>query len=143
MNKFHFRLEPVLRLRKHARDECRLQLATALEREAGLSRGLARVTNELSVERRSSARLGAIDLATLHDAQRYVASLEAQRHAVEQQRVGAARDVERRQAELSEAERDVRQLETLRQKQADRSHAVGEAAAARELDEIALFGRRA
>ncbi len=143
MKYFHFRLEPILRLRKHARDACRLRLAAALEHEAVLMAELSRLTSELLTEQRRGARLGAIDLASIDDSVRYLASLESQRHAVEQQQATAARDVELRQGELAEAEREVRQLEMLREKQALRSRAESEGVASREMDEIAVFSRHA
>ena len=138
MKQFHFRLEPVLRLRKHARGACRLRLAAAIEHEAVLNAELSLITSELLTEQRRGARLGTIDLATIDDSVRYIASLESQRYAVERRQATAAREVELRRSDLAEAERDVRQLEMLREKQALRSHTEAEAAAARELDEIAI-----
>ena len=138
MKQFHFRLEPVLRLRKHARDACRLRLAAAIEHEAVLNAELSRLMSELLTEQRRGARLGAIDLATIDDSVRYIDSLELQRYGVEQQQATASREVKLRQSELAEAERNVRQLEMLREKQALRSHTEAESAAARELDEFAI-----
>ena len=136
---FRFRLESVLKLRETERQQRRTELAQGLEAERILERQAHALSAELMVARnryRQSALPGEVDVDQLMELQRYVLHIVAQANALGQRQASVREEVERRRRALIEADRQVRLLEKLRQKQHeafDRERAKLEQ---KELDEV-------
>lgn len=144
MAKFKFRLATLLRLREAARDQRRAELAEAYRADSLLREHLDRVGQELSWLRtacRKVAGPGTVDVDRLVEAQRYELTLRAHQKRLVGQREAVAAEIERRQQALVDANRDVRVLEKLRQKQIQRHRQEENRREIRQLDEIA--GQRA
>jgi flagellar export protein FliJ len=86
---------------------------------------------------RRAAGPGAIDVDQLIEAQRYELNLRAQQRQLEQQRQAVAAEIERRRQALVAANRDVRVLEKLRDKQAVRHQQDENRRDIKLLDEVA------
>ncbi len=140
MAKFTFRLTALLRLRESRRDECRAALAEAYRVDEALRKQLENLDRELDALRefcRRNASPGAVDIERLVQAQRYELVARAQqRHVVQQQQTVAA-EIERRRQALVEADREVRILEKLRQRQAEQHHREEDLREVKRLDEVA------
>jgi len=140
MPKFKFRLATLLRLREAARDERRTQLAEAYRVDDVLQQRLSRVREEMDRLReqcRRAAGPGTVDIDRLVESQRYELSLRAQQHQLLRQREALAAEIERRRAALVEANREVRVLENLREKQAARYQQEENRREIKRLDEVA------
>ena len=143
MAKFKFRLATLLRLREATRDERRLQLAEAYQVDDVLRERLDGVSQQLTGLRdrcRECCRPGKVDVDQLVDAQRFELALKAQSSQIHQQREAVAVEIGRRREVLVEANRDVRVLEKLREKQAARHRREEDRRETKVLDEVA--GRR-
>jgi flagellar protein FliJ len=140
MAKFKFRLATLLRIREAARDERRSALAEAY-RVDGLLRqqldGVARDLEALAARRRQAAGPGEVKVDRLVEAQRYEVTLRRQQRQTVRQREAVAAEIERRRQALIEADREVRVLEKLREKQADQHRTAEERRDASRLDEVA------
>ena len=141
MTNFKFRLEPLMKLREAERDRCRESLAEAyraeqilLDRQTAIRQQIEE-TRELS---RCQSQPGAIEVDGLLDTHRYELGLTTElQHLVAQQ--GQVREeVERRREALIAADREVRVLEKLREREEDRFRHEQERLEIREQDEIAL-----
>jgi len=140
MPKFKFRLATLLRLREAARDERRTQLAEAYRVDDILQQRLRRVRAEidqLRAECRRVAGPGTVDIDRLVESQRYELSLRAQQQQLLRQREAVTAEIERRRAALVEANREVRVLENLREKQAARYQQEENRREIKRLDEVA------
>lgn len=144
MAKFKFRLATLMRLREAARDERRLQLAEAYRVDDLLQGQLDEVRGELVGLKdccREFAGPGTVDVDRLVEAQRYELALRAQHGQIGQQRQAVAEEIERRRQVLVDANRDVRVLQKLRQKQSQRHRLEEGRREVKLLDEVA--GRQA
>ena len=140
MAKFKFRLATLLRLREATRDQRRTELAEAYRVDDVLQQRIEQMDRELVALRtqcRQAAAPGAIDIDQLVAAQRYELVLRAQRKQVSGQREQVAAEIERRRQVLVEANRDVRVLEKLREKQAKRHRQEENRREIKRLDEVA------
>jgi flagellar protein FliJ len=140
MSKFKFRLATLLRIRESARDERRGALAEAFRVDELLRARLDDVVAELGHLRaqcRQAAGPGEVNLDRLVEAQRYELTLRNQQRQLVRQREAVADEIERRRQALIEADREVRVLEKLREKQAGQHRQAEEYRAARRLDEVA------
>ena len=120
MSSFHFRLETLLRLRMAERDERRADLAKALRAEGVLLAELRQIETEQLQARakvREQSAPGAADVDGLLQTNRYQLVLKAQRGQLEGQLVQVRAELERRRQALLEADRGVRVLEKLRERQ--------------------------
>lgn len=140
---FHFRLEPLLRLREQQRDQRREQLAEALAAEDHLLRQKEQLVLEqgrLRERLKTLTERGELDVDSVLAWRRYEMILAAQQNYLEKQ-IGMLREeIERRREALLEANRDVRILEILRDKQREDFRKVQEKKTIKTIDEIA--GRR-
>ncbi len=139
-----FRLATLLKLREATRDERRGALAEAFRAEAVLVENLRGVEEELSSlagDYRQATLPGRIDVDRLLEHQRREALLIAQKNEYARQRELVLAEVERRREALAQADRDVRMLEKLREKQALADIADAARAAAKQLDEFAVQSR--
>ena len=140
---FHFRLQTLLRLRIAERDERRADLAKALRAEAVLqeqARRLASERAELAERGRQLKAPGAANVDALLQAHRYELVLAAQAQHLKTQIAPVAAEIERRRQALVEADRQVRVLEKLRQRQAAAHRQREERLEIKRLDEQAQLG---
>jgi flagellar export protein FliJ len=118
-------------------------LALALEAQTTWQRSVNAVNPELFALKghaRQAARPGAVDLDHLIQAQRYETTLSGQLRLFAQQQQQLAQEIMRRQEALVAADRQVRVLEHLRDRQQQRHEEQQLRREAKELDEFA--GRR-
>jgi flagellar FliJ protein len=121
MPRFRFRLESVQKLRRAKRDERRLKLAEAYEAERVLRQHRQELADEMQQVRlrlRDASRPGEVQVDALLDVHRYELLLRARQSHFEQQQVRVSAEIERRRQALVEADREVRALEKLEEKQA-------------------------
>jgi len=140
MAQFRFRLQTLRRLREIHRDEQRSRLATAFEAERILDEQRAALAEEgagLADSQRQLMRQGAVDVNLLLSGQRYQLALEAQARALSDQAAKLAEEVERRRQALVEADREVRVLDKLEERQRLQHRTTAERADAKRLDEVA------
>ncbi len=141
MQKFEFRLATLLQLREATRDERRAALAEAYHVDDLLRRQQEELAGELSgLEKlcRVVSGPGTVDVDRLVEAHRYKLALRFQGQTLDRQRQAVAAEIKRRRQALVEANRDVRVLEKLREKQAARHRADQDQRQRKQLDEIAL-----
>lgn len=140
MPAFVFRLAPVLRLREATRDERRGQLAEALRLEADLQDRLAGVDRDLSqalATVHDAAAPGPLNVDRLIDAERFELVLRGEQLQVRRQLQALAEEIERRRLALAAADREVRVLEKLRERQLELHEAEERKGEQRVLDEAA------
>ncbi len=123
MGKFKFRLHTLLRLRQVTRDERRGQLAEAYQADEIIADSQNKIQRELDdtqTQGRRAVAPGAIDVDRLLESQRYEVVLDAQKKHAAEQRRKVQEEIQRRTDFLVEANREVRVLEELREKQLQR-----------------------
>src|SRR5688572_17084144 len=120
MSAFRFRLEPLIRLRIAERDERRADLAKALRADELLheqERQLETEQAQVVAATRASSGPGEANLDGLLQNSRYQLVLRARRQQLAQQIAQVAAEIERRRLAVVEADRQVRVLEKLRERQ--------------------------
>ncbi len=140
MAKFKFRLATLLRLRESLRDGRRSELGEAYRVDDVLKTQLDQVDDDLGAlrtRRRNVCGLGSVDVDQLLESQRYELALQVQQQQIHRQRQTVAEEIERRRQSLVEANRDVRVLEKLRDKQQRRHHQEESRREIKQLDEVA------
>ena len=147
MEPLRFRLATVLRLRLAARDERRSELGRA-QRAAEVLRDQQRKINAeiaenqdalRSLMQRQAASNGGVSVDSLLNANRHSLLLKSQLAQLAKQLEQIAAEIAKRQAALVEADRDVRVLEKLQEKQQAEYETRGLALEQRDLDEIAVL----
>jgi len=139
MSKFKFRLATLLRLRESARDQRRSQLAEAYQAEEAILEERRRVIEDLAnlmEQCRQVAGPGELDLDRLLDARRYEVTLRAEQRDLEEKHEAVRVEVDRRRQALVEANRSVRVLELLRDRQLEQHREKARAWEIKELDEM-------
>jgi flagellar export protein FliJ len=120
MPQFSFPFQTLLRLREGERQQRRLELAQACEAERLLQQHIDAAQAELaSAEagtRRASAP-GEVHVDRLLELRRYTLSVQTMCRGLSQKQLQLRDEIERRRAALTEADRSVRVLEKLREKQ--------------------------
>lgn len=140
MSKFKFRLATLLRLRESARDQRRSQLAEAYQAEEAIlerRRQVSDAIDDLMRECREVAGPGELDLDRLLDARRYEVTLRAEHRDLTEKHEAVRVEVDRRRQALVEANRSVRVLELLRDRQMEQHREEERIRQIKELDEIA------
>lgn len=135
-----FRLETLLKLRVQTRDERRRALAQALDAAAILAQQRTQLLSEQEAARRwvvDQTSSGLVDVDRCLAAGRYGLQLRVQLAALAKQEQQVAAEVERRRLALVEADRQVRTLEKLRQRQEERLRLADDRRAVKQMDEIA------
>lgn len=138
---FQFRLEPVLRLRVAERDARRAELAQALEAEQVVQAQARDLKAELAQMRQlttTACQPGTVNVDRLLNSHRYELLLQVQLDQLRQRSVQVRAEIERRRERLVEADRDVRVLEQLRDRQAAEAAREVLRSEQKQLDEIAL-----
>lgn len=142
MARFHFRLQTLRRLREIHRDEQRGRLATAYEAErilAGQRQSVAAEGVLLADSQRRMMQAGTLDVNQLLASQRYQLALEAQSRTLAEQASKLAEEVERRRQTLVEADREVRVLDKLEERQRQQHRETAQRAETKVLDEVAAI----
>lgn len=143
MNVYRFRLATLLRLREAARDERRTRLAEAQRAEDIVVARLREIDVELAEQRRVPVTATTpgrrINLDQLLDAERYEMLLRVERQSVERQRADIVEEIERRRQALVAADREVRILEKLRERQEEHFRAEQNRREIGILDEVAAL----
>jgi flagellar export protein FliJ len=145
MARFQFRLATLMKLRKEARNLRRTELNRAQEAAATLAERRADVDSriaQLASQVRGAVGPGTIDLEPMIQAQRYQAVLQAERHALDDQAAVVAEEVQRRHTAVVAADREVRILEKLHDRQAARHREEELKEETRQLDEAAARPQR-
>jgi flagellar FliJ protein len=140
MARFRFRLETLRRLREIHRDEQRGRLAAAFEaerilteqREALAAEGIALVASQ-----RTLMQQGTVDVNQLLASQRYQLMLEAQARTLAEQSAKLAEEVERRRQAVVDADREVRVLDKLEERQRRQHREAAQRLETKVLDEVA------
>ena len=143
MAPFTFRLETLWKLRVADRQQRREELAEALEAETLLQTRKEEMGSELKELRKRRAvvsQAGEIDVDALTQSHRYELITQAQIQLLDQQAAQLAVEKQRRRQALVEAEREVKTLEKLLEKQYAEYVFEEQKREQKELDEIA--GRR-
>ena len=140
---YQFRLTTMLKLREQARDERRRELAQAYEAERILNARMTEMQAEIEATRqrtRIAGGAGSINIEELLNARRYALVMKSQVLDAEAQVKLVLEEVERRRLALLEADRDVKVLEKLRERQSDQHGELERKQENKQLDEAALRG---
>jgi flagellar protein FliJ len=140
---FRFRLETLLRLRIAERDQRRADLAKALRAEEllrGEERGLQAQQTDAVERTRQLKGPGAADVDALLRSHRYEVVLTAQRKQLALQITQVEAEIERRRLAVVEADRAVRVLEKLRERQQAAWRLEADRLEMKQLDETAHLG---
>lgn len=140
MPRFHFRLQTLLSLRETARDDRQAHLAAHLAAERELAERQTTIEQALNMLRertRSSTAPGPIDLERLRLDNRYERTLRTDLAELTSRRRALADEIEACRQELAHADREVRVLEKLRERQLERFRHEELIRDTGELDEVA------
>jgi flagellar FliJ protein len=143
MSAFRFRLETLLRLRLADRDQRRADLVKAQRAENALldqAEALAQEQGANQELSRQWASPGAADVDRLIASHRYELVLRTRSQQLAAQIQQVRGEVERRRQALVEADRQVRVLEKLRERQQLAHHMREEKREQKQLDERAILG---
>ena len=120
MANFRFRLETLLKVREAERQQRRLELGQAFDADRLLQQQFDALAAELTVARqesRTNSAPGEVNVDKLLELQRYALHVLAQTKAIRLQQSTVREEIERRRKLLVEADRQVKTLEKLREKQ--------------------------
>ncbi len=138
---FQFQFQKLLELRRNARDLCRDELAQACQAERLLRdemEGIAAEQVQVQKSIRKASQPGSVPIDQLIGAHRYQLALAAQLRTLEHRSAQLAIQIECSRERLSEAQRQLRVIERLFEKQKTRHQQKIAAQERRHLDEVAL-----
>lgn len=139
MARFRFRLAALRRLREIRRDELQARLAEAIRAQELLDQQATRLGEQLTAlleTQRQQLASRSPNVNRLLEAQRYALALQAMQRTLEQQRGQLAQEAEARRRAVVEADREVRVLDRLADKQLAAHRRAEQSAEQRILDEI-------
>ena len=142
MPPFRFRLETLLRLRMAERDQRRADLAKALRAEQvllGEQRQIEAEQVEAAASLRERSTPGAADVDALLRTNRYQLVLKSRHAQLGAQLEQVRAETERRRLALVEADRQVRVLEKLRERQEAAHRSQQQRLEVKQLDEVAAI----
>lgn len=145
MAKYRFRLETMHKLRAARRDQQRVALAEAFRAEAVLAERGAELAEEqraLLALQRAAAAERHLDVNRMLEAQRYELVLRAQEQELGRQVALLDEEIDRRRLALVEADRAVRVLELLDDRQRCEHRRRAQRLEFKELDEVATTSPR-
>lgn len=145
MAKYTFRLDTLQKVREARRDELRASLAESYRAEQILAESRAELiheTRELRELQRSATAGAYADINRLLEAQRYELLLKARSEELAKQAVLLAAETERRRQLLVEADREVRVLTKLEERQRRDFTVAQQREETKRLDEVAVNGWR-
>lgn len=140
-----FRLATLLKLRIDERDRRRLELAQAHEAERLLqaqSEGLSGQQDSLRALAEQAVQPGTANMETLLQINRHQAQLSIQQRTLDNQIRQVSVEAERRREALVEADRQVKVLEKLREKQEEQATTAELQREIKQFDEAALMNFR-
>lgn len=140
MAKFRFRLETLLRVRVAERDQRRAELTEILAAEDRLRDQQSEIGEEIETTYemgRADVRQGRIDIDRLTAAQRQVSHFTRLLAEKQQLMVELQPHIQKRRQALVEADHEVRILEKLKEKQAERHQQQLDTVESKLMDEIA------
>jgi len=140
MSQFKFRLESVMRLRQADRQQRRAELAEAYRADELLARQADLIAEEINEVRRNclaAAAPGRIDVDRLIANQRYEQVLRGKSRTLAERAARVGAEIEKRRQALVEADRQVRVLEKLRDRQLETHRANELRHEVKTLDEVA------
>ena len=140
MASFQFRLETLLKLREAERQQRRLELAQAFQADEFLQAQISTLVAEASQLRlrcQAAAGPGRVNVDDLLDIHRYAVVLKGRTQVIRNQRARLQDEIERRRLALVEADRQVKVLEKLRERQQELHRAEERRLEGKDLDEIA------
>ena len=140
MANFRFRLATLLRLRDRVRDERRRLLAEAQVAEDALAERLAQVAedlDDLKHQHRLATAEGHVNIDRVLSAQRYELVLQLEENLIQQQSATLEAEITKRRQTLIEADRDVKVLEKLRERQHQRFREEEYRRETKEFDDVA------
>ena len=139
MSKFQFQFETLQRLREAARDDRRAHLAEALRADEILLERMQEVAAEVEefAAQYSLPQEGAIYVDRILEAQRYELLLRGELQSLAAQRAQVETEINVRRNALTEADRQVRVLEKLSERQEKQHRQEQQRLDQRELDEVA------
>jgi flagellar protein FliJ len=141
MAKFVFKLQGVLRQRKHVEQQCQREVAT---RQAALSeldarlRGVNQTANDALDDLRKNRLIGKIDLDFLASHRRFMLAMQRQVMGLAQNIAVAQRAVDEARVLLGEAAKARKVIEKLRDKQFQRWREALAKKETAELDEVGM-----
>lgn len=141
MTKFQFRLETLLKLRRSIRNQRRAELAEAYQADEIAQRHQDQLADEVSQTNeqiRQATQPGSLDVDKLLDAHRYELVIATRQKQLQVQRQQLVQEIERRRQRLVEADRDVRVLEKLRERQSLQHREMEQRTDVKEFDEVAV-----
>jgi flagellar export protein FliJ len=138
MARFEFRLKALLAFREATRAERRIDLAAAQGDQSELASQRATLQRQLNDERkRLRVSSGQVDVAAMQAAHRFESILRSQLHELSKRDRAVALEVDRLTQAVVEADREVRSLEKLREKQLEQFREREARLEAKRLDEVA------
>ena len=120
MPRFTFRLERLLKIRRTTRDERQSQLARAYEAERVLEQQQVELDQQRTAIKQMSRNVsgpGTVNVETLLGVNRYELVLESQGRVLRERGQQLEAEIQKRRQSLINADRDVRVLEKLRERQ--------------------------
>ncbi len=138
MSKFQFRLQTLLKFRCNRRDQCRQVLAEVLARDAELSAEKSRVIGLRNDQLRELRRLNAceeLDIDASASRRFFAGQLHVMLSQIDRQRELVASQIKLCRQTLVQADRDVKVLENLSEKQEAEYLYAQERAVQRELED--------
>jgi len=140
MARFQFRLKTLQAIREAARDERRAQLAEAYAADRKLKDRRTALEQELHEQKqwfRAGIAPGRVDVDRLLTTNRYELVVQAEINVVLQHEQTLAEEIERRRQTLVAADREVRVLEKLRERQLEQFRQQQALAEMKQIDEVA------
>jgi flagellar export protein FliJ len=137
---FVFRLESVLRQRKHVEEQRQRELAELLRRQLILQTQLRTLQQTVQSDKRemSDALVGAVDVRRIRQHATHASQVSLRIQQLATHLFALTRQIERARQALLEATKACRALETLRERQHERWRGEQERLQTAELDEIAV-----
>jgi flagellar FliJ protein len=138
MAKFTFSLDSVLRWRDAQRDECRQAVAAAMRLAQQAEDRVTACDEELQQLRRHGESDGKIDIGQRIAVDQYAAGLRRKRQHLVDELAARTAELESRRAALVDADREVRTLERLRERNLETFETEERRRDQRVMDELAL-----
>jgi flagellar protein FliJ len=139
MKRFHYRLEPLLRIKSHHEKQRQKEHATALMQVLRQKEHLTEIEadRQTTIDHQRAISGGSVSAYRLQVATRYLLKLKRDTLTGEELLKGLERETERRRLRLLDATKEKKIFEKLKERQRDQFIAEFERAEMKELDEIA------
>lgn len=141
MDSSTFRLQPLIKLREAERDERRAELAKAYQAETILQEQIRQIDTDVAAahaSRQAMSAPGKLNVDQMIEGHRYQMLLVVQRKKLLEQQQLLLQEIERRRLAVVEADRQLKILEKLKDRQAAAQMAAAHKLETRQMDEVAL-----